>query len=412
MHNMPKQKPVSLQNSKLSAQHIDNNGPGTILADFETLLDFVATGVRSTGKYHLLPMDRLRELDEQMAHPLRPNLERPQQKSYPHINGLYLLLRATRLGVSAGQGKTSGRLLIDPLMLEQWRGLNPTEQYFNLLEAWMRHASWAMIGLRTSGWGAQVAMNARDLCAVIPPEGRKFQELKQRRGGFLYSMERACSLALLELFGLMTVERGEPQAGESWCVTRVLHTPFGDELLDVIFQQIHLGLLTRNTPKADFGAWQRILKPSFPMWNKNLKFIEPEFRDGIYYFKVSLGTPWRRIAITGQSSLEDLADCIIRAYEFDGDHLYAFELVGRDGQKLLIESPNCHDGEAFADETAIGLLPLDEKQSMLFHYDFGASWRFKVVLEKIVPADTERAVPKIVESKGEAPPEYGSDDGW
>ncbi len=199
-----KQKPVALHSSNLSIQQIDNSGPGTILADFEALLDFVSGGVRSTGKYHLLPMDRLRELDERMARPLRPNLERPQQKSFPHINGLYLLLRATRMGVSAGQGKTSGRLLIDPLMLEQWRGLNPTEQYFNLLEAWMRHATWSMVGLRSSGWGSQVAMNARDLFAAIPQEGRKLQELKERRGGFLYSMERACSLALFELFGLMT----------------------------------------------------------------------------------------------------------------------------------------------------------------------------------------------------------------
>jgi len=406
------QKPIAPQSNNLSIQHIDNSGPGTILADFETLLDFVTAGVRSTGQYHLLPMDRLRELDERMAHPLRPNLERPQQKSFPHLNGLYLLLRATRMAVSAGHGKTSGRLLIDPVMLEQWRVLNPTEQYFNLLEAWMRHATWAMVGLRTSGWGSHVAMNCRDLWAAIPPDGRRFQELKQRRGDFLFSMERACSLALLELFGLMNVERGEPQEGEGWCVTRVIHTPFGDELLDLIFQQIQLGMLTRNTPKADFGAWQRILQPSFPKWKNNLKFNEPEFRDGIYYFKVSLGRPWRRIAITGQSDLADLANCIIQAYDFDGDHLYAFDLVGRDGMKLQIDSPDCHNGDTFADETTIGALPLDEKQSMLFHYDFGAAWRFKVVLEKIVTADTERAVPKIVESKGEAPPEYGSEDEW
>lgn len=80
--------------------------------------------------------------------------------------------------------------------------------------------------------------------------------------------------------------------------------------------------------------------------------------------------------------------------------------------KLLIASPDDHTGDTFADETAIGALPLDEGQSMLFHYDFGAAWRIKVVLEKIVPADTERAVPEIVESKGEAPPEYSSDDEW
>ena len=141
---MAKPKTIVLRSSSsnlanLSIQHIDNSGPGTILADFEALLDFVSTGVRSTGKHHLLPMDRLRELDERMTIPLRPNLQRPQQRSFPHINGLYLLLRATQIGIPEGQGKTSGRLKLDPIMCQQWLQLNPTERYFNLLEAWLRH---------------------------------------------------------------------------------------------------------------------------------------------------------------------------------------------------------------------------------------------------------------------------------
>ena len=119
--NMAKLKPIVIRSSgsnlsNLSTQQIDNSGPGTILADFEALLDFAASGVRSTGKYHLLPMDRLRELDEKMTMPLRPNLARPQQRSFPHINGLYLLLRATQIGIPEGQGKTSGRLTLDHLM--------------------------------------------------------------------------------------------------------------------------------------------------------------------------------------------------------------------------------------------------------------------------------------------------------
>jgi len=43
--------------------------PGTIVADFEALMDFVASGVRSNGKYHLLPMARLNELEEGQSIP-------------------------------------------------------------------------------------------------------------------------------------------------------------------------------------------------------------------------------------------------------------------------------------------------------------------------------------------------------
>jgi hypothetical protein len=89
--------------------------------------------VRSTGKYHLLPLNRLFELDERLTRPLRPRLQRPKQQSFPHINGLYLLLRATELGVPQGRGKRTGKLLLEPAVLECWRALNATERYFNLL---------------------------------------------------------------------------------------------------------------------------------------------------------------------------------------------------------------------------------------------------------------------------------------
>ena len=341
---MAKQKPIVLRVSSsnlsnLSIQHIDNSGPGTILADFETLLDFVSGGLRSTGKHHLLPMDRLRELDERMTHPLRPNLERPQQRSFPHINGLYLLLRATQIGIPEGQGKTSGRLKLDPFMCEQWLQLNPTERYFNLLEAWLRHSSWEAIGLHGSGRFGYLVMEVRRLWESIRPEGRSFSEREQVRGEFLHSVQQSATLALLELFGLMTVERDQPAKGQNWRVTKICHTPFGDELLRLVFSEIQRSLFANEDFESDFGAWQPLLQPSFPQWINNLKFAEPEFRDGIYYFKVSLGTPWRRIAIPAESSLDELAECIIRAFDFDGDHLYAFQFVERDGQKLTVEHP-------------------------------------------------------------------------
>ena len=95
--------------------------------------------MRAAGKYHFLPLERLGELDAKMARPLRPGLVRPQQRSFPPIDGLYLLLRATRLGVPKGMGKKTGMLVLDPAMLDQWRTMNATEHYFNLLEAWLRH---------------------------------------------------------------------------------------------------------------------------------------------------------------------------------------------------------------------------------------------------------------------------------
>lgn len=409
---MPEPRPIALHSSRLSTRHIDNSGPGTILADFEALLDFVGGGARSTGKHHLLPMDRLRELDEKMTIPLRPNLARPQQRSFPHINGLYLLLRTSQIGIPEGQGKTKGRLTLDPFMCQQWLQLNPTERYFNLLEAWLRKSSWEAIGLHSSSRFGDLAREVRYLWESIPPEGRSFSKKDQDRGEFLHSLQQSTTLALLELFGLMTVERDPPAKGQNWCVTKICHTSFGGELLGVVYSEIQRSLFAEEHCESDFGAWQPAFQSNFPQWINNLEFAEPEFRDGIYYFKVSLGTPWRRIAISAESSLDELAECIIGAFDFGGDHLYAFQFVERDGQKLSVEHPRVGDAELHTDEMAVGYLPLQEGESMPFRYDFGADWRFTVKLEKITPVDPEISLPFLVESHGEAPAEYDSDDDW
>src|SRR6516162_3254449 len=102
-------QPESLKN-----QPIDESNPGTILKDFQTLLDFIGTyGIKTGGKNYRLPLTSLGALDERMSHPLHPRLARPQQLSFPHLNGLYLLLRCSGLGVSSGEGDT-GLLAVSP----------------------------------------------------------------------------------------------------------------------------------------------------------------------------------------------------------------------------------------------------------------------------------------------------------
>ncbi|MFH1924466.1 MAG: plasmid pRiA4b ORF-3 family protein, partial [Planctomycetota bacterium] len=232
---------------------------------------------------------------------------------------------------------------------------------------------------------SRVAMNARDLWMSIPAAGRSFSEKERGRGDFLYSTERSCTLALLELFGLMTVERDDPDEGQSWRVTEVRHTPFGDELLRIVFDEIDREFFAYEKRAIEFGAWQPLLRSYFPQWVNNLKVARSEFRDGVYYFKVSLGKPWRRIAIPAKSDLDDLAECIIRAFDFDGEHLYGFQFVARDGRQIRVEHPYIDDAETHTDELAIGELPLNEGQSIQFQYDFGADWRFEVQLEKVEP---------------------------
>ena len=96
----------------LHNQAIDEAGPGNVLDDFEVLLRFIGQeGIAVGGKNDLLPMKVLPQLNAQLTHPIEIGLKRPQQKSFPNINGLYMLLRATGLAY-VEQTRTGGLLLL------------------------------------------------------------------------------------------------------------------------------------------------------------------------------------------------------------------------------------------------------------------------------------------------------------
>ncbi len=98
----------------LREQVIDGNQPGPILRNFQMLLDSVGPkGVKAGGKYNLLPIDVIGELDRRLSRPLNLELKRPQLRSHPYLQGLHLLFRATGLGRVDAVG-SKARLLVDP----------------------------------------------------------------------------------------------------------------------------------------------------------------------------------------------------------------------------------------------------------------------------------------------------------
>src|SRR5438067_158276 len=120
------------QEEVLRQQLIDPMKPGPILHDFQVVLDYVGEkGVKAGGKYNLLPIAAIPVLDERLGRPLRLDLQRPQLKSHPPLQGLHLLLRATGLTRVEGIG-AKARLVVDPPILARWNELNDTERYFTL----------------------------------------------------------------------------------------------------------------------------------------------------------------------------------------------------------------------------------------------------------------------------------------
>ena len=161
---------------ELSAAHeqclrdqVISDEPGTLLHDFDTILDFVGPdGVATQGKHNLLPMKSIGELDGRLAGRSDLELKRPQIRSHPYLQGLNLLLRASGPTRIEGTG-AKARMVVDPEMMLQWKQLNPTERYFNLFEAWLRFGRAEMVGERSGIW--QAPAQVLDGLAELPSDG-------------------------------------------------------------------------------------------------------------------------------------------------------------------------------------------------------------------------------------------------
>jgi Plasmid pRiA4b ORF-3-like protein len=413
-------KLTSVHEHCLRDQVITDEQPGTVLRDFQVLLDFLgAGGVEATGKYNLLPIKFIDELDRCLCRPLRLELKRPQLKSHPYLMGLNLLLRASGLSRVDGAGAKS-RLVLDPVMLDQWDRLNPTERYFHLLEAWLRLGSPEMVGERGSFFGSLMSSVLHEW-QRLPEEGRRFNHDKPRELYFSGVGRDFYLVALMDLFGLLEVEHPRRPIAP-WAPAGLKHTSFGDAVFALIFSHFgfFLGLRFQQEQEQDddqveetpegpsFGAWQPYFQPYFPDWRNTLEFPPFEPRDGTFIFRISLGKVWRRIAVPADATLDDLVALVLHSVNFDSDHLYEFTYRDRLGTEASIKHPAMDEGP-WTDEILIGKLPLEPGQTMKLTYDFGDNWVFDVKLERIDPPGAKAKPPRIMERHGKSPEQYDVD---
>jgi Plasmid pRiA4b ORF-3-like protein len=412
----------------LRDQVITADQPGPVLRDFGVILDFVGTkGVEAVGKYNLLPIKYIGDLDRCLSRPIHLELKRPQLRSHPYLQGLNLLLRASGLIRVEGTG-SKARLVLDPTMLAQWDQLNPTEQYFNLLEAWLRIGRAEMVGESGRLWDRLLVPCVQTWQSVR--EGKKF-DIEKPQWVYLSGIGRNFYLlALMDLFGLLKVDQ-PPHAVKPWCPAGVHRVLFGDAVFNRLYSQIADPwsddlLQDEDQDQADedqededdgegalevpvFGIWQPIFQPFFPEWRQNLKFAPLEAREGTFIFRVSLGKVWRLIAMPAGSTLDTLVRWILDSVDFDYDHLYEFTYGDHLGTKVSATHPAMDEGP-WADQVRIGTLPLEPGQRMKLVYDFGDNWQFAIKLERIEPPSAKNKTPRILERHGKAPEQYPNGD--
>ena len=257
----------------LHDQVITEDSPGTILRDFEMLLDFIGPkGIPAGGKKTiLLPMKCLSEINARLSHPLDIGLKRPFQKSYSSINGLYLLLRATALVDVKRVGKKQF-LVLDQGGLTSWRSLNPSERYFTLLGAWLFQGKPYMLGEDRTMAHPMALQRWSEFYKQIPAQGLRIAGNKSQEDMIPY-YPGLYHIALLELFGLLSVQHGKPKAGEGWRIVRVQRTALGDALLQLLsepFLRIEFILELLNDGSKGLPRLQQVVQPYFPEWRETL----------------------------------------------------------------------------------------------------------------------------------------------
>lgn len=120
----------------LKQETITETSQGKIIKDIEFLVNFLqANEVKVSQNNYFFGLKYLPEINQALSYPIETNLKRPVQKSYPYIDGLYLILRGSGLGQIVSKGK-SHYFKINEDILSQWQQLNLTEKYFSLLECY------------------------------------------------------------------------------------------------------------------------------------------------------------------------------------------------------------------------------------------------------------------------------------
>ncbi|MGO9782433.1 MAG: plasmid pRiA4b ORF-3 family protein, partial [Streptosporangiaceae bacterium] len=110
---------------------------------------------------------------------------------------------------------------------------------------------------------------------------------------------------------------------------------------------------------------------------------------------------WRSVVVPSLATLGDLHRVIQTVFGWDGDHLHAFRVGGRNysdpsfGLEETGEEEDVRVRDAFRGKIKVG-----------YEYDFGASWRHEITLQKVLPLDPTTTYPVCVAFQGESPEEY------
>ncbi len=371
----------------------------TIIENINRLIKYIQTNkvLASKARRHFA-IKQIQDINSILVKPYEIISTRPQQQTFPNINGLYLILRSMGI-LTFAVSKKEIVMGIDEKLLKNWQNINETEQYFVLLEIWLIQASQRTI--IDSGGYEDLAIASLYLFF----RKNSFVTQKEFISNLCHSPAYH-NLALLEMFGFVDIKVSKPIEKNRWNIIDVKVTPLTQMIYPlIIFDDKRLMQLIFNRPKQ--GFYKEIFQPYFKDLNNTLKYPKDEIGEGTFVLKITLCKAYRIVEAPSDIDFEELAQLILNLFNFDNDHLFEFVFTNRFGEKKAVKSYHAtqEKNDFNAGEFYLKNLPLRELESFTFIFDFGDWWEFDILIEKFFEGKKMEKV-EIIKSHGEAPRQY------
>ena len=432
--------------------------PSPILKDFQTFANYCETNLPKVTKSNEFigrkDVFALNKLMEQKADGLTAKND---QNHYLLLHLFYHLSIQGEL-FFIGRKKSAAHFSPNEEKLNYFKKLNPTEQYFYLFKTFFVYCDWENIQLQDRASIYEVGLSDLfEWCSMHKAnELISFDSRMSNDGDKLSWVVNSLGVVMiyLEYFGFWKCKTSNRYRTRTHIGTEsVVISEFGRQMCNCIvktggytrwnvyaedgfdedyiesiiemqrlketgkteeeaLKTIEANLEKKEQGLVEFADWEfeDFFLEIFPekKLGKILVKIPKEFKSGIYTFKVNLTHDpkiSRRIQLDAKHSLYDLHMMIQEAFDFEDDHLYSFYMDGKQYSKIRFNDPR--GGEPpFVDECILGESEhLSLHKKILYLFDYGDSWYFDIVLEKIEEGQLEDDG-DIIESIGESPQQY------
>jgi len=391
---------------KIESKVITLSGKETIVENINRVIAYIQEHkVLATKEKHYFAIKHIKDLNAILLDPIDVFSTRPAQKTYPNINGIYLLLRT--MGMLIFQvSKKETVMGINRELLESWQHLNAVEQYFTLLENWLIYSKPDEV--------IEASRNSFPLGDVFRffTYGQNVSHQKMIEN--LNFFPEYYHIALAKMFGFIEITTVTPTNKIRWNIVDITLHPLVKQILELIKPKDDNGLMELIFNPPPRGYTKAIFAPYCQAFNNILVYPKERETNGVFRLKMSLGKVYRTIEITSETDFQTLAAIILDLFDFDNDHLYEFKFIDNFGQEVVIKhgEMSLDEGKAWANEFYLKNIPLEEQNSFTFIFDFGDWWEFNIWIEKIEEGKRMDDF-KLIKSVGKAPKQYPDwDEEW